>query len=92
MEVFQVGTFVSGDLSDDIRLQYMAGCLVFRSDLDGTESTFEFNVGLGYLSYYNEAKTIYPFIVEGSSLGGHVLGVANFSLGAGVFIPVQLGV
>jgi len=91
VDVMQVGTSVTGTLSDEIRMTYVALGFVLSGTAESTQTFFQLNTGLGFLYYLNEARTIYPFRVQGSSLGGHLLGSANFSLGSGVYIPVQFG-
>jgi hypothetical protein len=91
VDVMQVGTSVTGTLSDEIRMTYLGLGFVLSGDAENAQTVFQLNVGLGYLLYLNEARTIYPYRVQGNSLGGHLLGSANFSLGSGVFIPVQFG-
>ena len=91
VEVIQVGTGITGTLSDDITLTYLGLGFVYSGASGKDKSFFQLNTGLGYLWYLNEARSIYPFIVRSGSLGGHLCASINFSLGSGIYVPVQLG-
>jgi len=92
IDVMQVGTNVTGKLSDEIRLSYLGLCFVYSSAaLSKSQTFFQLNLGFGYQWYVNEAQTIYPFRVNGNSFGGHLMGGANLSLGSGIYVPLQLG-
>jgi len=92
VDVMQVGTGITGILSDDIRLSYLGASFVYSGSVSNSETFFQLNVGLGYLWYLNEARTIYPYSVESTSIGGHLQGSVNFSLGSDIYIPLQLGI
>jgi len=91
IEVMQVGTGLIGILSDEIRLTYLGASFIYSGSIFNSETFLQLNAGLGYLWYQNEARSIYPFKVESNSIGGHLQGSVNFSLGSGIFLPVQLG-
>ncbi len=91
VEVMQVGTGITGTLSDDIVLTYLGVGVVYSGVSGEGRSFFQLNAGLGYLWYSNEARTIYPYNVNSRSLGGHISTSLNFSLGSGVYVPVQIG-
>jgi len=92
LDVRDLVTGVTGKLSDQIDLNYFGANLAYRLSGGQTGTFFQVNVGIGYCTYRNDASVIYRYDVSGGSIGLHLMGMANFSLGYGLYIPVQLGV
>ncbi|MFN2429224.1 MAG: hypothetical protein ABR574_04330 [Cryomorphaceae bacterium] len=92
IDVLDPNSGATGKLSDQITLQYYGANIAYRIPADNNNILFQINGGLGLCTFQNEASVIYRYDVTGSSLGLHLIGMANFSLGYGLYIPVQLGV
>lgn len=82
---------IIGTLTDQITLNYYAANLAYRLSGNQSRTVVQVNVGIGYCTFQNAASAIHSYEVKGGSLGIHLTGMANFSLGYGFYIPVQLG-
>lgn len=91
IDIVQVGTGFRGELSDDFSLKYIAFSLAYRVNIHSSESFILLCGGLGYVSYHNDASTIYAYTLDGSTIGSHLYVSFNLSLGSGIFIPIQFG-
>lgn len=91
IDVVQIGTGVIGKLSDEIRLIYAGGSIIYRGKIYDSESSIQLCIGLGYFGYSNNARIIYPFSLKGQAVGGHISGGVNLSLGSSFYLPIQFG-
>lgn len=81
---------VAGNISDDLRLQYIGAGIVMRFGLANSSTNFSLSAGAGINYYFNHAEFLYAYTLEGNDAGFHVDSSMNLSLGGGLFLPVKL--
>lgn len=84
-----LNTSISGNLSDDLKLQYFGTGLVLRFPFGRSESHFLIGAGAGINHYYNEAEVIYAYTLKANGIGIHVDTSLNLSLGGGLYMPIK---
>lgn len=81
---------ISGNLSDDLKLQYIGAGGVVRFTFGNSDSNFLLGAGAGINYYYNEAEVVYAYTLKANGIGFHVDTAVNLSLGGGLYIPIKL--
>lgn len=83
-------TAISGNLSDDLKLQYIGAGVVVRFGFGSSDSNFLLGAGAGINYYYNEAEVVYAYTLKANGIGFHVDTAINLSLGGGLYLPIKL--
>lgn len=83
-------TGLSGNVSDDLKLQYIGVGVVTRFSFGNSDSNFLLGAGVGMNYYFNEAEVVYAYSLKAKGVGLHVDTTINLSLGGGLYVPLKL--
>ncbi len=86
-----VSTGVQGNLSDDIRIQYLGTGAVFKFNMGEKKTNFTLEAGAGINFFNNDAESVYGYNLKGQGLGIHLSGAFNLNLGGGLYLPLKVG-
>jgi len=83
------GTDLTGELLHNRHLHYYAFNVAFRIQQSSTMN-FQIEVGLGLLTFEDQAKFIGDYKLTSSSVGGHLSASLHLELGEGFYLPAVI--
>lgn len=89
--VFEDGSIERTSLRDEIRMNYYGIYWANRSALKNGRNGFYFNLGAGYITYYQVTEFLFPVLYEGNTFAAMVDLGYDFAIGNHFAVGLQVG-